>query len=511
MADLQLDTLEAKGLIRLAAFQPELEYLFRHALVQDAAYESLLKQERRALHLVVGDAVEELYPERMAELAAVLAMHYEQAGETDKAIRYLTTAARFAHDRNAIVEAHQLYGRAEALLPPPSADEDPVLGRTRVEIGLGKARSGFSFTSDAEMLAMLEPIVERAEQLGDPRLAAEAHLGLAVTLQFRGDRPDTSPDLKRSLDRVAQIARELDDPLIAALPQSIIGLSQVFNGDLRGGVKTLSEAAPLLEQKHDFVGSSFALVALAIGYARLGEFEKAEHAAQRASEVAEKGDVIARIDALIGESVVRSVRGDLDQAVPLAMKCTNLAEEAGATACIVASNFVLGDSYLRQGELEAAKIAFERGNNVAEAIAQPHFRPSIAAYLRATEAGMGEFGPHARTFDDALAEARKIGDRFGEANVIWKRAETELMRPDVDREKMLGDFEAAAAAFDDIGARPYLARVQRHWGRALRVLGRTDEGEEKLRQALQLFKELGIHRDADEVQLELATKPMIRA
>ena len=48
-ADLQLDTLEAKGLIRLATIDPELEYLFRHALVQDAAYESLLKQERRSI------------------------------------------------------------------------------------------------------------------------------------------------------------------------------------------------------------------------------------------------------------------------------------------------------------------------------------------------------------------------------------------------------------------------------------------------------------------------------
>ena len=65
----QVDALEAKGLIRLAAIRPELEYLFRHGLVQDAAYESLLKQERRELHGQVGEALEELYPERAGELA----------------------------------------------------------------------------------------------------------------------------------------------------------------------------------------------------------------------------------------------------------------------------------------------------------------------------------------------------------------------------------------------------------------------------------------------------------
>ena len=49
-AEIELDTLESKGLIRLAAMSPELEYLFRHQLVQDAAYGSLLKQVRRELH-----------------------------------------------------------------------------------------------------------------------------------------------------------------------------------------------------------------------------------------------------------------------------------------------------------------------------------------------------------------------------------------------------------------------------------------------------------------------------
>src|SRR5215217_236690 len=124
MTDLQLDILEAKGLIRLATLDPELEYLFRHALVQDTAYDSLLKQERRALHRLVGDALEELYPERHADLAAVLAMHFEQAGDPDRAVTYLMAAADFAYERNAVVEAFELYGRAAATLPPQTDDED---------------------------------------------------------------------------------------------------------------------------------------------------------------------------------------------------------------------------------------------------------------------------------------------------------------------------------------------------------------------------------------------------
>jgi predicted ATPase len=119
--DTQLDTLEAKGLVSVASYQPELEYLFRHALVQDAAYESLLKQERRALHRTVGEALEQLYPDRRGELAAVLAMHFEHAGDSERAVRYAMEAAQFALDRNAIVEAFGLYKRAGALLPPLSS------------------------------------------------------------------------------------------------------------------------------------------------------------------------------------------------------------------------------------------------------------------------------------------------------------------------------------------------------------------------------------------------------
>lgn len=501
--DLQLDTLEARGLIRLATLQPELEYLFRHALLQDTAYESLLKQERRALHQVVGNALEELYPDRMGELAAVLAMHFEQAGETDKAIEYLTAAAAFASDRNALVEAYDLYGRAAALLPPRSDDDDEALKRQRIAIELGRSKAGFSFMSEGEGLEILNPLITDAEQLGDLRLEAEIHLSIALLRQFRGENRHDSADLRRSLDRISAIAEQLDDPLMAAMPEGMMGLFQVFNGYLFEGVAGLERAAPLLEQKHDFVGSSFALVSLAMGYARLGEFAKAEAAAQKATEVGEKGDVIARLDALIGESTVRSVRGDLDEAIPMAARCTNLAEETGATACVVASNFLLGDAYMRQGKFGDAKIAFERGGEVANAIEQRVFRASIAAYTRSNAASLGDFGPSARSFEEALAETRAIGDRWGEANVIWQRAETEAKRPDGNEAQMLADYEAAAKGFEVMGARPFLARVLRGWGRALRTSGREEDGRAKLFAAAELFAELGIDREGAEVRAEL--------
>ncbi|MGH2498885.1 MAG: hypothetical protein ACRDF0_02140, partial [Candidatus Limnocylindria bacterium] len=111
-AEPDLGPLEASGLIELAALQPELEYLFRHVLVQDAAYASLLKQERRLLHVRVAEALEELYPDRRAELAAMLALHLEQAGELERAATYFVQAGDHAAGRFANREARAFFERA---------------------------------------------------------------------------------------------------------------------------------------------------------------------------------------------------------------------------------------------------------------------------------------------------------------------------------------------------------------------------------------------------------------
>jgi tetratricopeptide (TPR) repeat protein len=262
----------------------------------------------------------------------------------------------------------------------------------------------------------------------------------------------------------------------------------------------------LLEQKRDFVGSSFALVALAMGYARLGEFAKAEVAVAKSKALAEQGDVVVRVDALIGESTLHSIRGDLDRAVPMALQCTQMAEAAGASACVVASNFLLGDAYMRQGQFAAAKIAFDRSDEISQVTQQRIFKPSIAAYLRSLGASMGEFDMHGHTFEEAIDEARDIGDKFGEANIIWKRADTEAKKPAGTRDdaQMLTDFAAATDQFTDMGARPFVARVERDWGHELIALGRRDDGRAKLTAARDLMTQLGIEREADELSAELA-------
>ncbi|HMA34128.1 MAG TPA: hypothetical protein VKY74_06555, partial [Chloroflexia bacterium] len=92
----QLGLLEAAGLVRSAIDVPDPEYLFRHALVQDAAYSSLLKQDRRRLHQAVGETLEHLHTPRLDDLAGELARHFQAADDTARARRYYTQAGAAA-------------------------------------------------------------------------------------------------------------------------------------------------------------------------------------------------------------------------------------------------------------------------------------------------------------------------------------------------------------------------------------------------------------------------------
>src|SRR5262249_26241635 len=105
----ELQTLE---LIYRQGLLPEPAYVFKHAMIQDVTYNSLLLRQRRALHRVVGVAIEELYPERLAEHYAELAHHFTQGEVWSKAVEYCTLAGDRAAEAFANAEAKAHYAHA---------------------------------------------------------------------------------------------------------------------------------------------------------------------------------------------------------------------------------------------------------------------------------------------------------------------------------------------------------------------------------------------------------------
>ena len=102
--DRQLSTLQRVELIRESRRVPELEYIFQHDLTREAAYNSTLLRERREFHKRVGEAGEEVFNDRLEEQSHLLAHHFHEAGETQRALKYSIIAGEralstYAHEK----------------------------------------------------------------------------------------------------------------------------------------------------------------------------------------------------------------------------------------------------------------------------------------------------------------------------------------------------------------------------------------------------------------------------
>ncbi len=137
--DRRLAELKALELIREKSATPELEYFFRHALAQEATYESILLQKRRELHARVGAVLEDLFSDRLEEFNGLLAYHYAKAETWDKAHAYLMKAADRAGQMAADAEALEHYRQALEAYSRAFGDSWDPLQRARVERKMGEA------------------------------------------------------------------------------------------------------------------------------------------------------------------------------------------------------------------------------------------------------------------------------------------------------------------------------------------------------------------------------------
>jgi serine phosphatase RsbU (regulator of sigma subunit) len=201
----RLNTLESSGLIRLAQLEPDLEYLFRHALVQDAAYASLLKSDQKQLHLAVGAAVEHLYPDQLEENAAMLARHFERAGEDHQAYKYFSLAADASLASYANQEAESQFRSALAL---SNNDSD----KATLLVGLGEALYRQSRFSEA--IQTWGKGIKRYQSMGDPRGTAQLYARSARVAWHNGDTPES---LRLSREGLAAVDGEADSPDLAFL------------------------------------------------------------------------------------------------------------------------------------------------------------------------------------------------------------------------------------------------------------------------------------------------------
>jgi tetratricopeptide (TPR) repeat protein len=231
---------------------------------------------------------------------------------------------------------------------------------------------------------------------------------------------------------------------------------------------------------------------LAMTYARLGDFAAAEETLARSTRLAGDGDAIARVDVMIASSAIHLERGELDEASAQSLQCAARSEELGAYACVVASNVMYGAASLALEDAPAAKGPLERGSELCLVTNMAPMRTLIQGLLASTRAQLGDLPRGIAGWDEALASARTMNDRFGEAQTLWGRGKTLARQAEPDWSAALGDFDRAVELFEMMEARPSLARALRDSAHALRALGRAGEAVEAERRSGDLARELGL-------------------
>ena len=202
----RLGHLEQIELIRLTRQHPDLEYIFKHVLVQEAAYHTLLRQQRRIFHLRVAEALEKLYADAPEEQYGLIAYHYEAASQIDpannpRAVHYLRLAGRRAQRAYALSEAEDYYRRALALIP---AQDDDNRRQTLFDLGLVKLTQG------------------------DFGQAGEYYAG---AFRLRGARPQTETRFARSPLRRAQFDTLTSiEPGMSLANEAMALLRELFTG-----------------------------------------------------------------------------------------------------------------------------------------------------------------------------------------------------------------------------------------------------------------------------------------
>jgi predicted ATPase len=183
---------------------PDAEYTFKHALVQDAAYDTLLRSRRQQLHAHITAALEDRFPEIVAAQPALLAHHCTEAGLTEQAVAYWLGAGRQALARSAAAEAAALLRRGLALVSAlPDADRSRET-ELDLQIALGQALTASHINWGVpELAAVFSRARELASRLNRPRALLSILFGQLHDEWARAD-------LQHS-QRLATEIRELGD------------------------------------------------------------------------------------------------------------------------------------------------------------------------------------------------------------------------------------------------------------------------------------------------------------
>jgi hypothetical protein len=472
-----IDRLVAAELVFQRGAPPAADYQFKHALVQDIAYGTLLRGPRQTLHGRIAAALRDREPEQVERSPEILAHHLSQAGEFDEAAVYWLEAGQHASSRSANIEAAAHLEHGIAGLSRLEATPERMRQELRLQLALGPALLSTRGYGVPEVRRAYQRAAELAERLGDDRARFAASWGLWITTRLGG--PEDAERL-RHLDNLAEISGRLADAELSLQAHHSAWATWIWSGDyvrsqdhIREGIALYDPDRhrhhALLYGGHDpgVCGHGQSAVALwAMGFP-----DQAKRHAHEAVLLAERlGHVPSLAHALWFAAAVAHLRRDLAAAREYAERLLTLGREHGLRQHAAIGGIFRGWA-LAQSDAGGEGLAEMRshvefyGTNTWTMLAL--FRTVLAeAELQAGNYEQAEA---------ALAGLDQGGNRWWRAELLRLRADLQRSGLISDAKEAEGSYRAAIAVAQEQQAKSLELRATTNLARFLGEVRRRDE------------------------------------
>jgi class 3 adenylate cyclase/predicted ATPase len=413
---------------------PDVEYVFKHALTQEVAYNSVLIERRKALHEHTARAIEQLYHDRLEERYSELAHHYSRSNNAAKAVEYLRKTAQQAVLQSAYEAAEtSLTVALDCLLLIPESSE-----RNHDEIALQTMLGTVVVFTKGQAAPETGAAFRRAyhlcEQEGDVQQTFNALAGLRRFYGGSGDLEDTL----RIASQMLTLAQQMQNPVNLVETRHALAFAHFWRGEFTS-VQFHSEQgleSYIPESHHQPLVSAYGFdggmnchnfLACALWY--LGYPQRAVTAANTGLSLAR---ALAHMPSLSVSMMWNILLGQFRQD-PQAIQ--NLIDElitVGATHGLK-SQFVVGTILqgwrrVHEGHGEDSLRQLQNGINLMRASGQITMRPFLLALLAETAYLMGHREQGLAAIMEALAEVAKTGERFYEAELYRLKGELTLQK-----------------------------------------------------------------------------------
>jgi predicted ATPase len=514
-----LDRLADADLLFVEGAPPQANYRFKHALIQDAAYESLLKSRRQALHRRAAEILRD-DPQRAAAEPEVIAHHFTQAGLDDPAIEWWGRAGDLALRRSAFQEAIAHLGKAIAMADKTGAASTPRAAaptaaesqQLKLHTRLGQAMMHSRGYGSEESKTAFARARTLAAGVGDASERFDAYYGLFIGSYARGEL-SLARETAESFLRDAETEGRMSE---AAGARRNAGMACLFQGDLVGAEAHLAEALRTYDPARDRdaryrfgldTGAGAAMY-LALASWAMGGVERAralgEEALARADETAHaptRGSVYYHF------SLYQVFRGDPEAAKRTATIAADLGREHGMTFWLalgeVLSNWARARLEDREsgmtGLREALAAHLGQGNKI--------YVPLINGQLAELEAEGDDADGALTRIDAALALASQTGERWTDALLHRIRGDILLKCNRADPAHAEEAYQTAIAIAKQQRARSYGLLASLSLAKLYQSTARLVEAYEVLAAALDGFSPNPEMPEIVEAQTLLAALP----